>query len=192
MKVEFGAGSGESTEEIPSGVVFPCPCGETECQGVVETNVRFVCQRLLDGVAKAGPVLPRVVCGRSMEIEEVEPYFSAEAHTGFIEGFISKRNRPFKGRLVRRPNGRHGFEFPEREGGPPRGRKGADDAASKTRGEADAAPKKGAPKKASTKKAAGGEAAAPTKAAAKASAKKAPAKKAPAKKPKATAAESEG
>jgi DNA topoisomerase-3 len=164
MKVEFGAGSGESTEEIPSGVVFPCPCGETECQGVVETNVRFVCQRLLDGVAKAGPVLPRVVCGRSMEIEEVEPYFSAEAHTGFIEGFISKRNRPFKGRLVRRPNGRHGFEFPEREGGPPRGRKGADDAASKTRGEADAAPKKGAPKKASTKKAAAGEAAAPKKA----------------------------
>jgi DNA topoisomerase-3 len=173
MKVEFGAGSDTSTEETPVGVVFPCPCGDAECQGVVETNVRFICQRLLDGLAKAGPVLPRVVCGRSMELEEVEPYFSAEAHTGFIEGFISKRNRPFKGRLVRRPTGRHGFEFPEREGGPPRGRKGAGDDVDKAdaaapkrggkRAAADAAPKKAAPKKGSAKKASAD--AAPTKAA---------------------------
>ena len=32
-----------------------------------------------------------------------------------IDGFISKRGRPFRGLLFRKPTGRHGFEFPPRE-----------------------------------------------------------------------------
>jgi hypothetical protein len=47
------------------------------------------------------------------------PYFDPEtAHTDWIEDFISRKGRNFTARLVRKPNGRHGFEFKPREGGP--------------------------------------------------------------------------
>jgi hypothetical protein len=41
-----------------------------------------------------------------------------------LEGFTSKRGRPFTGLLVRKATGKHGFEFPERA---PRKRKKARD-----------------------------------------------------------------
>ncbi len=120
MKVSFG-GSTEGAEpavaEEQGEVVWPCPCGEADCGGVVETNQRYVCQRLLDGRAKQGPALPKVICQRAIQAEEAAPYF-AEGGTAFLEGFTSKRNRPFTGKLVRRANGRYGFEFMPR---PPRG-----------------------------------------------------------------------
>lgn len=123
MRVEYGDQAEGSGAEAVGGVVFPCPCGAEDCGGVVETNQRYVCQRVLEGRAKAGPVLPRVVCSRNIEVEEAQAYFGAEGGTAFLENFISRRGRPFKGRLVRRESGRHAFEFPERPEGARRGKK---------------------------------------------------------------------
>jgi len=50
---------------------------------------------------------------------DLTPYFAEEpAHTDWIEDFISRKGRPFTARLVRKPNGRHGFEFKPREARP--------------------------------------------------------------------------
>jgi DNA topoisomerase-3 len=115
MRIEYGESSGEDVEpEVAVGVVFPCPCDREGCRGVVETNHRFVCSLVLDGVEKKGPVLPRLVCLRPMDVEEAQLFFAEEGRTGFIEGFISRRGRPFKGLLFRKPTGKHGFEFPPR------------------------------------------------------------------------------
>jgi hypothetical protein len=194
MKVEYGAAAANAgEEEIRGDVVFtPCPCGEPTCEGVIETNKRFVCQRLLDGLAKTGPQLPKVVCQRPMELEEVEPYFAADGRTGFIEGFVSKRNRPFTGLLFRKETGRHGFEFPPREprkgrGGAPAAESGEAAPAAEGRGKKAAAKKPAA--KAPAKKAGARKAADRTsKTAKKPAAAKAPPKKAPAKKPAKSAA----
>jgi DNA topoisomerase-3 len=159
LRVVYGGADASAEAEVVGEIVFPCPCGEADCGGVVETSRRFLCQRLLEGKAKAGPVLPKVVCKRPIEIDDAAAYFGADAKTPALEGFISKFNRPFQGALVRKENGKHGFEFPERpprEGG--RGRRGA-------KAPSDAVP---AAKKSPAKKS---------------PAKKAPAKKAPVKKP---------
>ena len=172
MRVEFGDNAGQDSEEIRGDVVMPCPCGVEGCAGIVETNLRFVCQKFLDGDEKRGPVMAKVVCQRPMELDEVAGFFSEEGRTEFIEGFTSKRGRPFTGLLFRKPTGKHGFEFPPRA---PRGKKGAD-------GEA-APAKKPAAKKAAAKKPAAKKPAAKKPAAKKPAAKKPAAKKAAAKKP---------
>jgi DNA topoisomerase-3 len=137
--------TGEQGEEPPEEIVgpaFPCP-DHPDCR-IVETTRRWVCERVLDGRERTGPVLPKKVCLRELQPEEVAGYFSEEARTVMLEGFTSKRGRPFTGQLVRKATGKHGFEFPER---PPRpGR------TPKATPEGDGAPaKKGAKKKAPKK-----------------------------------------
>jgi DNA topoisomerase-3 len=171
VQTVFGASS-VAGEEVVGAALFDCPCGNEGCS-VIETNQRYVCRRVLEGVDRVGPTLPKSVCSREIAVEEAEVFFSAAAKTVLLENFISKRNRPFKGYLVRKPNGKYGFEFPEREGqrateGAParKGRRAAEavDSAPK-RGRAGAAgkaataaPKKAAPaapKKAATPRGAG-------------------------------------
>ncbi|MCA9439413.1 MAG: topoisomerase C-terminal repeat-containing protein, partial [Candidatus Omnitrophica bacterium] len=53
-------------------------------------------------------------CKREMPREEADQYFS-EGRIGPLEGFISKRGRPFPAILYIKENGRHGFEFLPRE-----------------------------------------------------------------------------
>jgi DNA topoisomerase-3 len=129
MKVEFGPSTADDGAnggaEERGEVLAPCPCGDPSCLGVVETNQRFVCQRLLDGLARSGPVLPRTVCGRAMEVEEALAYFGPEGRTATLEAFTSKRGRPFSGALIRKETGKHGFEFPPRPERPARGRRAA-------------------------------------------------------------------
>ncbi|HMV68171.1 MAG TPA: DNA topoisomerase, partial [Myxococcota bacterium] len=143
MRVEYGDQPDGAGAEASGGVVFPCPCGAEDCGGVVETSQRYVCERMLQGRAKAGPVLPRVVCSRPIELEEAAAFFGEEGGTPFLEGFISRRGRPFKGRLVRRESGKHAFEFPERPEGARRGRKPeADPKRAKAPAEGEAKPKR--------------------------------------------------
>ena len=106
-------------EEILNEDFGRCPCGE-DCQ-VVETSTRFVCKRLLEGgtakpkdVNSCGFVLPKLVCKREISMEEASEYLQ-NGRTGVLEGFISKRGRPFPAILFRKDNGRHGFEFIPRE-----------------------------------------------------------------------------
>jgi hypothetical protein len=156
MKVEYGSGPGDEGAEVRGQVVLPCPCGNALCEGVIETNHRYVCQRLLDGLEKLGPVLPRTVCSRTIEIDEATAYFGEAGRTEVMDGFLSKKNRNFSALLYRRESGKHGYEFPPRPGqaegapGARRGRPRADaDAAAKapsTRRAAGAAAKKGSKK----------------------------------------------
>ena len=50
-----------------------------------------------------------------MSQDEAQVYFSEAAKTETLDGFISKRGRPFRGALFRKGTGKHGFEFPPRE-----------------------------------------------------------------------------
>ena len=178
LRTEFGAPvEGEEAEE-ELGELGPCP--EHEGCAIVETNLRYVCRKLYTGeVKKNAPTLPRKVCQREMSHEEASAFFGAEGRTEILDEFVSKRGRNFRGALVRKPTGKHGFEFPPRPG-----------AEAAAEGSADAktpAAKKAPAKKAPAKKPAAKKPAAKAKVATKAeadapkpAAKKAPAKKAPA------------
>jgi DNA topoisomerase-3 len=82
---------------------------------IVETTLRYISEKVLSGEESRGPVLPKIVCKREMKEEEVKPFFSEEGKTELMDNFISKRGRPFRGALKRKPTGKHGFEFPPRE-----------------------------------------------------------------------------
>lgn len=117
LRTEYGASAsagpnGEPEEAV--GPLFPCPCETDGCQ-IVETNLRYVCKRVLDGESRGGPILPKVVCHRTISAEEAGLFFGEVGKTEILEGFISKRGRPFRGLLFRKPTGKHGFEFPPRE-----------------------------------------------------------------------------
>jgi DNA topoisomerase-3 len=99
-----------------------CPFGE-ECS-VVESPTQFVCERKLKeaengGAAEAakscGFVFPRTVCKREISREEAEVYL-AKGRTELLTEFTSRYGRPFSATLVLKKNGRHGFEFPPRQG----------------------------------------------------------------------------
>jgi len=101
----------EQEEEI--GVLCPSPAGKGD--EIVETSLRYVSRKVLEGEARRGPVLPKVVCHREISPAEALQYFSESGKTEVLDGFLSKRGRPFRGALFRKSTGKHGFEFPPRE-----------------------------------------------------------------------------
>ncbi len=174
----FGEGDANAGEEVVVGPVAPCPA-HPDCE-LIETSHRYVCAQVLAGTVRVGPSLPRVVCQREVSGDEARAWAGPDGRTALLEAFVSKRGRPFKGMLVRRENGRYGFEFPERPGGE-RPRRGAPKAKAAANDDAGVkATKKG--KAPATKAAAPKKAAAKTTAAKTTPAKKTPAKKAAAKK----------
>ncbi|MDP6963086.1 MAG: hypothetical protein QGF46_02855, partial [Planctomycetota bacterium] len=78
---------------------------------IIETATHFVSSE------PKGIKFPRTVCQREMTRADLVPYFGDIGHTDWIEDFISRKGRNFTARLVRKPNGRHGFEFKPREAG---------------------------------------------------------------------------
>ena len=64
-------------------------------------------------------LLPKLVCERPITPEEAEQYFM-EGKTELLAGFISRRGKPFRARLILKANGRHGFEFEPRKPRSPR------------------------------------------------------------------------
>jgi len=134
----------ESASDQPAYEVNPeplgrCPFGE-ECS-VVESPTQFVCERKLkeaenhgaaDVAKSCGFVFPRTVCKREISREEAEVYL-AKGRTELLTEFTSRYGRPFSATLVLNKNGRHGFEFPPRQGrgarAPEAGEAAADDGA---------------------------------------------------------------
>ena len=102
---------------------------------IIETSSRWADAEHLEG-ERPKAVLPKLVCERPMSPAEAEQFF-LEGKTDLLGGFISRRGKPFRARLILKPNGRHGFEFEPRK---PRAPRGAP--------KAEAAPKKGAKAKA--------------------------------------------
>lgn len=115
-----GGGDDDEPEEVSGEVLGECPKGQ-DCQ-VLETSKRFVCHRVLEGATSkdancCGFSMPKLVCKREISTEEAAEYL-ANGRTQVLEGFISKRGRPFPAILYMKDTGRHGYEFPPREGKP--------------------------------------------------------------------------
>jgi DNA topoisomerase III len=183
LLTEFGA-SEDDVDEETRGVLGPCLDHE-DCE-IIETNVRYVCKKVLAGETRKGPVLPLKVCQREMSLAEAMTFFGEGAKTEILEGFISKRGRPFRGALFRKPTGKHGFEFPPRE--PKKGKAGAKKTTAK---KGKAAAKKTPAKKTPAKKTPAKKTTAKKSTAKKTPAKKSTAKKTTAKKSAAKTAASE-
>jgi len=194
MRTEYGPPKDEDdgVPEVAGPPIWDCP--EHENCKIIETNKRWICQKMLEGEIRQGPMLPRVVCKREMQPEEVAAYFTETARTETMENFISRRGRPFRGLLFRKPTGRHGFEFPPRKkkaGSKKKTKKKATKKNSATKKKTTAkksTTKKSTTKKATTKKATTKKAATKKKTAA----KKKPAAKKTAKKTEASEAKATG
>lgn len=145
--------SGAVAPELISYVINEAPyvtCPKCEEGKIIETPTHFECKG--EGDEKGcGLKMPRTVCKREMTREDLLPYFEPSVgHTNWIEDFISRKGRAFTARLVRKPNGRHGFEFKPREGGPRK--KATKKKASKKKATKKKATKKKATKKKAVKK----------------------------------------
>ena len=153
-------GEEEDAVEVPEYEVDDTPLGTCpHCKEgqVLETRQTFVCSKGLkvlralekddahalpikpkqvpEGMDYCPFVLPRTVCKREITRSEAEAYMR-DGKTPLLEEFTSRKGRPFSAILYRKEDtGRHGFEFPPREGGKKAGSK-----------------KKAGTKKASTKK----------------------------------------
>lgn len=115
------ATNGESsplpTEEIVQSLVIT-----SEGWEIVETNLRYV-DREHVGVSEAPlAALPKEVCERTITPEEAIPFFT-EGQTVVLSQFKSKKGKSFKASLIRKKNGKFGFEFPPREPSPRKSKK---------------------------------------------------------------------
>ena len=119
--------SDEAATDAPEYDVDPAPLGrcpfDEDCL-VVESPTQFVCERKLkeqelgkdpDRPKSCGFVLPRTVCKRELTREEGLVYLR-DRRTELLTDFTSRFGRPFSATLVLRDDGRHGFEFPPRQG----------------------------------------------------------------------------
>ena len=80
---------------------------------IVETTRRFIDRESAGSDQRPKAVLPKEVCKRPISVAEAMQYF-LEGQTEVLTSFVSKRGRFFRARLIRKDNGRHGFEFPPR------------------------------------------------------------------------------
>ncbi len=98
--------------------VAPCPHHEGlmirrtgagyRCQGHGERQCSY-------GKKKCTLSLPLTLCQKDLRLEDIQGLLGPEHKTELIEGFVSKRNRPFDASLHLTEEGRIRWEFPPRE-----------------------------------------------------------------------------
>jgi DNA topoisomerase-3 len=94
------------------------PCPVCKAGQIIETPLSYICSTgEKDGCPFA---LPRKLLARTMTRQEVATYIT-DGKTPVLEGFISRRGRPFRASLILGENGRHTWEFPSREATSARG-----------------------------------------------------------------------
>ncbi len=94
-------------DPTPIGACPVCKKGQ-----IIETPRSYICSR---GEKEGCPfALPRKLLARTMVRKEAAVYIT-EGKTPVLEGFISRRGRPFRASLILGENGRHSWEFPSRE-----------------------------------------------------------------------------
>jgi DNA topoisomerase-3 len=165
----------------------PCPkCGA----GVYEHGLNYVCEKSVGPERSCDFRTGKIILQREIERAQLVKLVT-EGKTDLLHRFISKKGRPFSAFLVKKPDGRVGFEFAPRTGArrPTRATTAETDAAGETA--ASAAVKKAPAKKVAAKKAAR-KAPAKKAAARKTATKKAAAKKVAARKTASKKAATEG
>ncbi len=106
----------EITKQQPLGI---SPVDQTK---VYETPAAFMSESALGGDTKKGLRISKMILGRRIDPDHIEQLLN-NGKTDLINGFISKKKRPFDAYLVLDDKGKLGFEFP------PRKRKGGKKAA---------------------------------------------------------------
>jgi DNA topoisomerase-3 len=127
VKIRSMGSSDDAASDQPEYDVNPEPLGrcpfDEDCS-IVESPTQFVCERKLkelehgkdpEAPKGCGFVLPRTVCKREITRDEALVYLG-NRRTDLLTEFTSRFGRPFSATLVLKDNGRHGFEFPPREG----------------------------------------------------------------------------
>jgi len=91
----------------------PCPhCGQGHVRTVPDG---YVCSG--NGETGCAFRFPPVLCRRPMRAEEVRAFLN-QGRTEVLDGFISKRGKPFRASLVKGDKGKIQWEFPARGGAP--------------------------------------------------------------------------
>lgn len=86
------------------------------CGGAVhEQPSRFVCVNATGENPTCGFALKKLWCERPITTDEAVQLLT-EGRTGLLEGFRSKKNRPFKATISVGPEGRATFEFADKAG----------------------------------------------------------------------------
>jgi DNA topoisomerase-3 len=100
---------GEIQDTNPLGSCPMCKQGK-----ILTAENAYVCRDEQGGTPCAFS-FPRTILEREMTREDVSDYIQ-DGQTDILDGFISKRGRPFRATLYLKKNGKHGFKFPPREG----------------------------------------------------------------------------
>ena len=81
---------------------------------VYETPMAFMSESALEGDKKKGLRIGKVILGRRIDRDYVEQMLK-NGKTELINGFISKKKRPFDAYLLLDNKGKISFEFPPRK-----------------------------------------------------------------------------
>lgn len=81
---------------------------------VFETPAAFMSESALDGDEKKGLRISKIILSKLLTTENIQQLL-ADRKTALIEGFISKKRRPFDAYLLLDDNGKISFEFPPRK-----------------------------------------------------------------------------
>jgi DNA topoisomerase-3 len=87
------------------------PCPVCKKGNILEAENAYVCR---NGGSPCSYHLSRTILGREMTRDEIVDYIR-DGRTEILDGFISRRGRPFRATLFLKKNGKHGFKFPPRE-----------------------------------------------------------------------------
>ncbi|MEE2828407.1 MAG: DNA topoisomerase 3 [Myxococcota bacterium] len=101
---------GEGAADVEPADVGPCPFHPDKL--VRRSAQGYRCDAYADGECKLN--LPLQVCQRALSVEEVAALTGAERQTSLLEGFTSKRNRPFSAILKLTDTARLEWQFPPR------------------------------------------------------------------------------
>ncbi len=86
----------------------------TDKTKVFETPAAFMSESALDGDEKNGFRISKIILSKQLTTENIQQLLK-DGKTALIEGFISKKRRPFDAYLLLADNGKISFEFPPRK-----------------------------------------------------------------------------
>jgi len=101
----------EDSEDVKPADVGPCPYCKDKI--VRRSSKGYRCDGYADRTCKLN--LPLQVCQRPLALEEVGALIGPDRKTALLEGFISKRNRPFSATLHMDDGAKIRWDFPPRD-----------------------------------------------------------------------------
>lgn len=114
-KIEFTFANSNADLDI-AAIKKTEPLGTSPIDGtrVFGTPMAFMSESALEGDDKAGLKISRIILSKKINEQHIRQLLS-DGRTELIEGFISKKRRPFDAYLILAKNGTIRFEFPPRK-----------------------------------------------------------------------------